>query len=316
MALVCYHASHEQFAPSHLLRLVVMAEQAGFEGFHCSDHFHPWSSRQQHSGFSFSWMGAALQATTIPGSLICAPGQRYHPAIVAQAIGTLAEMFPNRFNVELGSGEALNEVITGDPWPDKPTRNQRLLQCATIIRSLLAGEQVTFEGLVRVKGARLYTRPRQQPLLLGAAVTEQTARWMGAWADGLLTTAERDLAATQKKITAFRAAGGDTKPVYLKYDFSYARVRQQAIDEACSQWQSHLASSSTSLADTASVEEFDAAACTVNHDELLEKIPIFTDMLELKDSIELLRATGVERLILHNLNMQQEAFIEDYRSAV
>src|SRR5688500_14952285 len=143
MALICYHASHEQFAPSHLLKLVVAAEAAGFDGIHSSDHFHPWGRAQGQSGFTFSWIGAALQATSLHFSMVCAPGQRYHPAIVAQAIATLAEMFPGRINFELGSGEAMNEAITGEEWPDKQTRNERLLQSVTIIRRLLKGEKVS-----------------------------------------------------------------------------------------------------------------------------------------------------------------------------
>ena len=136
-----------------------MAENAGFQGIHSSDHFHPWSKRQGQSGFSFTWIGAAMQATKLPFSMVCAPGQRYHPALVAQAIATIAEMFPRRINIELGSGEALNELITGDEWPDKSIRNQRLLESANIIRQLLHGEEVTFDGLVKVKKAKLYTIP-------------------------------------------------------------------------------------------------------------------------------------------------------------
>ena len=78
-----YHASHEQFSPSDLVRYVQLAEKAGFDAVGSSDHFHPWSKRQGQSGFSFAWLGAAMQVTTIPFSMVCSPGQRYHPAIVA-----------------------------------------------------------------------------------------------------------------------------------------------------------------------------------------------------------------------------------------
>src|SRR5688500_5364077 len=109
MALIGYHASHEQFKPSQLLKWVRLAETSGFDVINCSDHFHPWSKRQGQSGFSFAWLGAAMQTTTLPFGVVCAPGQRYHPAIIAQAIATLCEMFPERFWVSIGSGEALNE---------------------------------------------------------------------------------------------------------------------------------------------------------------------------------------------------------------
>src|SRR5918997_6060747 len=124
-----YHCSHEQYPPSELLENVQAAEAAGFEGAMCSDHFHPWTDAQGHSGFAWSWLGAALQATSLSFGTVNAPGDRYHPAIVAQAAATLAEMFPDRFWLAIGSGEALNEAITGARWPAKRERDARLREC-------------------------------------------------------------------------------------------------------------------------------------------------------------------------------------------
>jgi alkanesulfonate monooxygenase SsuD/methylene tetrahydromethanopterin reductase-like flavin-dependent oxidoreductase (luciferase family) len=86
--------------------------------------------------------------------VVNAPGQRYHPAIIAQAIGTLAAMYPGRFWAALGSGEASNEHITGTGWPAKPLREARLRECVDVIRALLAGEEVSHRGLVTVDRAR------------------------------------------------------------------------------------------------------------------------------------------------------------------
>src|SRR5918992_1069159 len=119
MTVVGIHASHEQVHPAALLDAVRAAEAAGFGAAMSSDHFVPWSERQGHSGYAWSWLGAALQATSVPFGIVTAPGQRYHPAIVAQAIATLGELFPGRLTVALGTGEASNEHITGDPWPPK-----------------------------------------------------------------------------------------------------------------------------------------------------------------------------------------------------
>ena len=94
MTVFGFHASQEQVHPARLLEAVVAAEQAGFAAAMSSDHFSPWSTRQGHSGFAWSWLGAALARTTLPFGVVNAPGQRYHPAIVAQAIATLAAMFP------------------------------------------------------------------------------------------------------------------------------------------------------------------------------------------------------------------------------
>jgi alkanesulfonate monooxygenase SsuD/methylene tetrahydromethanopterin reductase-like flavin-dependent oxidoreductase (luciferase family) len=118
-----------------------------------------------------TWLGAALQATELSFGIVTAPGQRYHPAVAAQAIGTLGEMFPGRFWAALGSGEAMNEHITGDPWPDKPTRDARLLECADVMRRLLRGQEVTHRGLVTVDRAKLWSLPEEPPKLIGAAVS-------------------------------------------------------------------------------------------------------------------------------------------------
>src|ERR671912_419494 len=132
MPVIGFHASHEQIHPAVLLDAVRVAEQVGFTAAMCSDHFQPWSERQGHSGFAWSWLGAALAVTPMSFGTVCAPGQRYHPAVVAQAAATLAEMYPGRFWLAVGSGEALNESITGQSWPPKPERNARLLESAAM----------------------------------------------------------------------------------------------------------------------------------------------------------------------------------------
>ena len=114
MTVIGFHCSHEQISPAQLLKDVHKAEQAGFTAGMSSDHFSPWSERQGESGFAWSFLGAALATTNIPFGVVNAPGQRYHPAIIAQAIATLAQMFPGRFWAALGSGEASNERITGE----------------------------------------------------------------------------------------------------------------------------------------------------------------------------------------------------------
>jgi probable non-F420 flavinoid oxidoreductase len=310
VAAIVYHASHEQFSPSLLLKYVHLAEEAGFDAIHSSDHFHPWSVRQGQSGYSFSWIAAALQATHLPFSMVCAPGQRYHPAIVAQAIATLCEMFPGRINFELGSGEAVNECITGEQWPSKDIRNERLLECAGIIRALLKGEEVNHTGHVVVKEAKLYTLPSIQPSLFCAAISEKTSGWAGSWADGLLTTAG-EVDEINKKIDAFYQNGGQGKPVYLQYSFSYAHSKEEAVEGAFDQWRSNMLPREK-LADLCRVKDFDEAARSVSLNDVQESIPIFTSIDQLKAEIKKLESTGANAIVLHNVNTLQETFIRDW----
>src|SRR6195952_2006965 len=150
MARIGFHASHEQFPPSELLSLVQHAEAAGFSCAMSSDHFKPWGPDQGQSGYAWAWLGAAMQAPKLPFGVISTPGYRYHPAILAQAGATLSEMYPDRVWMALGSGQRLNEQVTGLDWPNKAERNARLKECAEIIRALLDGERITHRGLITV----------------------------------------------------------------------------------------------------------------------------------------------------------------------
>lgn len=256
-----------------------------------------------------------MQATRLPFSMICAPGQRLHPAIVAQALATLGEMFPGRINMELGSGEYLNEHITGEPWPEKQVRNERLKECAGVIKRLLKGETVSHSGLVQVKEAKLYTRPAVLPLLLGAALTDTTARWLGTWADGLLTTAGKP-AETLHRVQQFRENGGEGKPVYLQNAFSYARDYEQAVRGAWQQWGINLGVSADQLATLPNPYDFEAAGKEVSREEVIKKIPIYTHVGQLKEDLYKLQETvHPDRIVLHNVNPWQEQFIEDYANS-
>ena len=115
----------------------------------------------------------------------------------------------------MGSGEALNEHITGDRWPDKAARDARLRECVSVIRALLAGEEVSWDGYVRVDRARLWSLPVEPPMLIGAAVSEPTAKAAGGWADGLITI-NQPLSVLRRVIGAFRGGGGADKPVYVR----------------------------------------------------------------------------------------------------
>lgn len=312
--MIGYHASHEQFSPSELLRYVKLAEEAGFTSVNCSDHFHPWSERQGQSGFAFAWLGAAMMNSSLPFGVVCTPGYRYHPAVVAQAAATLSEMFPHRFWISLGSGEALNERITGEKWPLKPERNERLRECSDIIRRLLSGQTVTHSGRITVEHARLYTLPATPPLVLGAAVTKETAAWMGSWADGLITV-HKPFEELKEVVDAFRSNGGKGKPLYLKVQLSYAATEEEALHGAWDQWRTNIFHSSV-LGDLWQVAQFDELGKFVQPEELRQMVRISSNLQQhinwIKQDMEL----GFERIILHNVNRQQEEFIKVFGEKV
>jgi probable non-F420 flavinoid oxidoreductase len=308
--VIGFHASHEQLAPSALLGAVRSAEAAGFQAATCSDHLAPWSERQGHSGYAWSWLGAAMEATSLPFGVVTAPGQRYHPVITAQAIATLGELFPGRFWAALGSGEAMNEHVTGDPWPPKQRRDARLLECVDVIRALLRGEEVTHRGLVRVDRARLWSLPAEAPPLYGAAVSEETARTVGGWADGLITV-RRPVEELRPVLDAFREGAGDGKPVAVQVHVSWADDDDTALAIAHDQWRSGVLGADLAW-DLELPAQFDAATAHVRPEDVEGSVLVSSDtgrhVKWLRELIDL----GVDEITIHHVGQEQDRFIETF----
>jgi len=307
-ATIGFHASHEQFAPDRLLRLVQAAEAAGFDAAMCSDHWGPWSEEQGESGFAWSWLGAAMATTSLPFGVVNAPGQRYHPAIIAQAAATLNVMFPDRFWVAVGSGQLLNEHITGERWPPKPDRNERLRESADVMRRLWAGETVSHAGHVTVSEAQLWTRPERPPMLVGAAVTPETAGWVAEWADGLITVVQPD-EQLDAVVDAFRSNGGANKPMYLQVHLAYAPTDAEARDAAFAQWRQNTLPNSV-MTDLAHPAQISAAASHVTPDDLGGAVRISSDPGQHVDWLRGDVERGFEALYLHEVGPEQERFVE------
>jgi probable non-F420 flavinoid oxidoreductase len=310
MTTIGWHASHEQLAPSALLDAVARAEAAGFDAAMSSDHFSPWSERQGESGFAWSWLGAAMARTALPFGVVTAPGQRYHPAITAQAIATLLEMFPDRLWVALGTGEASNEHITGDRWPDKATRTARLGEVVRVLRALFAGEEVTHHGLTHVDRARLWTRPRTPPRLLGAAVSAETAAWVGGWADGLITV-NQEPAALARVLESFRSVAGDEPPAYLQVHVSWAPTYAEALAIAHDQWRTNVFAAPVCW-DLELPAHFDEAARFVRPEDVARHVVVASDPAEHAERLDELVALGFDGVWVHHVGRDQRGFIDVY----
>jgi probable non-F420 flavinoid oxidoreductase len=311
---VGFHASQEQLAPSAALAAVRDAEEAGFGAAMSSDHFSPWSERQGESGFAWSWLGAAMQATSLPFGVVNAPGQRYHPAVVAQAIATLAELFPGRFWAALGTGEASNEHITGDPWPAKHRRNQRLAECVEVIRGLLAGEEVSHDGLVRVDRARLWSLPPQSPPLLAAAVTPATARWAAAWADGIITV-NQPVESLRRVLDAFDEGGGEGRRRCVQAHLAWAPDEEEALSMAHDQWRTNLYRGDVNW-DVATVAEFDELARFVRPEDVRGPVLVSADLSRHLAWLQEIADLGVDEIYLHHVGKEQERFLEAFATRV
>ncbi|HYL07016.1 MAG TPA: glucose-6-phosphate dehydrogenase (coenzyme-F420) [Candidatus Udaeobacter sp.] len=191
-----YKASAEQFGPRELLNFAVAAEENGFDSVFVSDHLQPWRHSDGHAPFSFSWLAAAGERTKkiALGTSVNTPTFRYHPAIVAQAFGTLGSLYPGRMILGVGTGEHLNEGALGIEWPDNRERFARLREAVRLIKLLWTEQSVTFDGeYYHTRNATIYDKSDQSiPIYVGAG-GPQVAKYAGRAADGLICTSGKGM---------------------------------------------------------------------------------------------------------------------------
>jgi coenzyme F420-dependent glucose-6-phosphate dehydrogenase len=235
-----YKASSEQFGPRELAEYAVLAEELGYDSVVVADHFQPWRHDGGHAPFSFAWMAAVGERTRRVelGTSVVAPSYRYHPGIVAQAIATLAVLYPKRVFLGVGTGEAMNETPLGADWPDQKERFQRLKEACLLMKRLWTEERVTFEGnYFRTENATIYDRPEGGVPLYIAAAGPAAARLAGRIGDGFITTSGKapELYA-DKLIPAVREGVGKegrsiedvelTIEMKVSFDTDHARARE------------------------------------------------------------------------------------------
>jgi coenzyme F420-dependent glucose-6-phosphate dehydrogenase len=206
-----YKASAEQFGPRELLHFGVTAEALGFDSVWVSDHFQPWRHSGGHAPASLAWLGAlgARTARVLVGTSVLTPTFRYHPAVIAQAFGTLGQMFPGRVILGVGTGESLNEVpATGLEWPPFKERFARLREALTLIGRLWREERVSFEGqYYRTNKATIYDRPDSPVPIYVAAAGAQVAKYAGRMAQGFICTSGKGMELYTETLLPNLAAG-------------------------------------------------------------------------------------------------------------
>ncbi|MFL6034945.1 MAG: TIGR03557 family F420-dependent LLM class oxidoreductase, partial [Gaiellaceae bacterium] len=183
--------SSEDHPPNELVRQAVLAERAGFTFALVSDHYHPWVDAQGHSPFVWSTLGGIAQATEKirVGTGVTCPMIRIHPAIVAQAVATVAAMMPGRFFLGVGSGENLNEHVTGARWPLPDERLEMMEEAIEVMRLLWQGGVQTHRGKhYTVDHARVFDLPDDPIDIYVAAAQSKAAELAGRIGDGLIST--------------------------------------------------------------------------------------------------------------------------------
>ena len=313
MVTVGFHASHEQISPGQLLKDVQHAGRAGFDAAMCSDHIEPWSERQGHAGFAWSWLGAALATTSLRFGVVTAPGQRYHPAIIAHASATLASMFPGRFCLAPGSGENMNEHITGDAWPAKDIRQRRLEECVDVIRRLHRGWEVTHRGLVTVEQARIWDVPDTPPPLIAPAVSVETARRAATWADGLVTI-NQPAPKLRDMLAAYRDNGGKGKAV-LQVHLSWAATEKDAVAIALDQWRTNTFAPPIPW-DLPTAGHFDTVGAHVPEEQVRSAVNVSANLQQHVEWLAGYADLGFDELYLHFVGQEQAAFIDAFAAEV
>lgn len=312
MLQIGYSFSSEEFGPQQLVEQARKVEDAGFTFGFISDHFHPWTRRQGHSPFVWPVIGAIANATKnlALGTGVTCPLFRIHPAIIAQAAATAACMMPGRFMLGLGTGENLNEHITGARWPDSIERLEMLREAIGLIRLLMDGKNHTRRGKhFRVHDAQLFTVPDELPPILIAAAGKEAAKLGTELGDGLISTRPN-----RELVEAFETAGGNGKPKYGQLTVCWARREDDARRTAREVWPT--AAMSGVNTELPSPFFFEEATKVVTEEQVAQRIVCGPDPQKHIDAIQKYADAGFDHVYVHQVGPEQDGFMQFYRREI
>jgi G6PDH family F420-dependent oxidoreductase len=286
-----------------------------------SEHFQPWTPQQGQSAFAWSFMGALGQRTTLPfGSAVTCPGFRYHPAVIAHAAATLGAMYPDRFWLGLGAGEALNEHVIGGEWPEIGVRSAMLFEAIEVITKLFSGEVVKHDGeYFTLESAKLYTRPEHPVPIYVATAGPYNAKRTGRHADGMITVGAADEKITMlwgKFAEGARAAGKepDAMPKLLQIHVSWADTHAEAEANAVREWPN--GGMAFPKQDIRNPEDFANMAKLVRPEHFTNRVLISADLDEHAAHIQKFVDMGFDEVHLHNVGRNQSEFIAAFGERV
>jgi G6PDH family F420-dependent oxidoreductase len=313
MATIGYFLSSEEHPGSDLVSAARQAEQAGFGGLWISDHFHPWLDEQGHSPFVWSVLGgiaAVTERVTVTTAVTC-PIMRIHPAVIAQAAATTAELFGgNRFRLGVGTGENLNEHILGDHWPTPEVRLEMLEEAVELIRELWKGEMTDHDGEhYVVENARIYTLPPSLPEILVSAFGPKALQVAARIGDGFITTMP-----SAEDIAAYRRHGG--KGITQGgVKVCWHEDRQQAVKIAHRTWRNSLVPGQLAQ-ELATPTLFEQASELVTEEMVAEKVVCGNDADEHVQALQEYVDAGFDEVYVAQMGPDQEGMIRFYEREV
>ena len=320
-----YKASAEQFGPVELLDFSIHAEQVGFDSVVVSDHFQPWRHTGGHAPFSFAWLGAlgAKTQRVMMGTSVVTPTFRYHPSVVAQAMGTLGVLFPDRVMLGIGTGESLNEVApTGIEWPEFRERFARLREAVMLMRRLWSEDRVSYSGTYyKTCNATVYDRPPGGVPLLIAAGGPQMAKYAGRVGDGFICTSGKGAELYRDQLLPAFAEGArevgrdpSTLEKMIEVKVSFDTDRQRALEDT-----RHWGALALSGQEKVGVEdpvEMERLADALPTERTASRFLVSTDPDEHVEQIRFYADLGFNHLVFHAPGNDQRRFLDLYAEQV
>jgi len=309
-----YTLMTEQSGPKQLVGYAADAERLGFDFLVSSDHAFPWLDEQGHAPYAWSLLGAVAQVTSRVELMtyVTCPTVRYHPAVVAQKAATVGVLSDGRFTLGLGAGENLNEHVVGERWPAVGERHDMLEEAVEIIRALLDGERLTFDGVhFRVDSAKVWDLP-ERPVEIGVAVSgAQSISRFAPLADHLITTEpDADLLAGWDRARTEAGAEGTSRKIGqipISWDPDAAAARERAHEQF--RW---FAGGWHVNADLPTTEAFAAASQYVRPEDVAGTIPCGPDLDAVVEAVSAYWEAGFTDIALVQVgDAAQQRFLDE-----
>jgi len=312
MVQIGYALSSEEHTPLDLVGHAQRAEAAGFTFSLISDHYHPWIDAQGHSPFVWSVIGGIAASTSNLGlgTGVTCPTVRIHPAVIAQAAATSAAMMPGRFFLGVGSGEALNEHITGERWPETEVRLEMLEEAIAVMRLLWQGGNQSHHGkYYTVENARLYTLPEEPVQVMIGASGPKAAELAGRLGDGLISTSP-----DKQIVQTFQKAGGKG-PIYGQLTVCWAQSDDEAIKTAHKMWPNSAIPGELGQ-ELPTPSHFEQAAQMVKPDDIAKQVTHGPNAQAYLEKIDEFVQAGFDHVYLHQIGPDQAGFIRFCESEI